>query len=123
MTTLDVNITDVAAWQIIGDRYLVELAEVEDTVIGGILIPNSGELTRGWACGKIVNRGHNADDHYSVGVNPGHAHRLDASVVVPMFFNVGDFVVFERLSGKDFLVGGKKYRMVNQVDVLAKVEG
>ena len=37
-----------------------------------------------------------------------------------MFFNVGDVIVFERLTGKTFYMGGYEYRELSQCDVLAK---
>ena len=101
------HVHDVKNWSILGDRYAIEIYEVADLQYGDILIPDQGENRRGWACGEIV------------GV--GNGHRLETDVTVPMFYGVGDVVVFERLTGKDFFIGGKEVRILSQIDVLAKI--
>jgi co-chaperonin GroES (HSP10) len=105
---LDYNSLNVEDnFEVLGDRYAVEIMEVDDLLIGDILIPDRGEVERRWQVGRIVS--------------VGNGHRLEADVTVPMFFKKGDVIIFERLTGKDFFFGHGEYRIMNQIDVLARV--
>jgi co-chaperonin GroES (HSP10) len=107
-TKLNYNgITVKDNFEILGDRYAVEIMEVDDLLIGDILIPDKGEVERKWQAGEIVA--------------VGNGHRLETDVTVPMFFEKGDVVVFERLTGKDFFFGHGEYRIMSQIDVLARI--
>jgi co-chaperonin GroES (HSP10) len=99
---------DVDHFEVLGDRYLVEMVDVPDRkTVGNIVIPDLGEAQRGWAVGRICK--------------VGNGHRLETDVTVPMFFGEGDMIFFERLTGKDYHLGGSEYRILSQIDVLAKV--
>lgn len=104
---IDYNKLSISGFEVLGDRYLVELVEPTELMVGDILIPDRGEVERKWAMGRIV------------GV--GNGHRLERDVTVPMFYGVGDLVIFERLTGKDFFFGHGEYRMMSQIDVLARI--
>lgn len=101
------DITVSKNFHILGDRYAVEIMDVDDLLIGDILVPSQGEVERKWAVGEIV------------GV--GNGHRLETDVTVPMFYQVGDIIIFERLTGKDFFFGHGEYRIMSQIDVLARI--
>jgi co-chaperonin GroES (HSP10) len=98
---------DPSHFEVLGDRYMVRVLDPGDNVVGGIVIPDQGEAKRGWVVGEIVR--------------VGNGHRLESDTTVPMFFKVGDTVFVERLTGKDFKLASGEYRILSQIDVLAKV--
>lgn len=124
------DIQDVSKLVPHGDRLLVEEIEVEDAayIKGGdgrdiklVLSrepmrrnprdprPEPGteelvEIARGWKLGRVVA--------------VGSGHRMEIDVTVPMPFEVGDYVFFERMTGRELDFRGVKYRIINQVDVL-----
>lgn len=98
---------DPSKFNLLGDRVMVEVLDVEDVLKSGFVLPDVGESRRGWMAGKVVR--------------VGDGHRLERDESVPMFVKVGDTCIMERLTGKDFKIGGKDYRILSQVDVLAVV--
>jgi co-chaperonin GroES (HSP10) len=98
-----------------GDRIIVEKVEVENVhVIPGMdttieIAGGDGDLenARGYFLGRVLA--------------VGNGHRLEADVTVPMPFAVGQVWLIERFSGREIVLGGKKYRVVNQVDVFCYV--
>jgi co-chaperonin GroES (HSP10) len=94
-------------FEILGDRYMVEVLEISDFNHAGIVLIQKDENQRGWLVARVVA--------------VGNGHRLESDVKVPMFYSVGDVVFMERLTGKDFHLGGKEYRILSQIDVLARV--
>lgn len=111
----DYALMDPTTWEVLGDRYLVRMMDVADIMYGAIAVPDQGEMKRGWAAGRVVAVG--GKDMLGERL----AHRLERDEWVPMFYGVGDVVVFERLSGKDFHIGMATYRMISQINVLARV--
>lgn len=90
---------------LIGDRYLVEVLEVDDVTPSGILIPGD-PLTRAWECAKVLV--------------VGNGDRLDSAVEKHMYFKVGDIIMIERLSGREIFMGERKCRIVNQVTTFGR---
>lgn len=89
-------------FELIGDRYLIEMLDISDVTPSGILIPGD-PLSRGWEAARIVA--------------VGNGHRLERDELIPMFFTVGDVVSVERLSGRQINMGGRDVRIVNQTAV------
>lgn len=110
-----------------GDRLLVREIEVEDehfTAEGrkifiarartqaesraGIPETNALETERGWKLAEIIAI--------------GNGHRLEADVTVPIhsWFEVGDVVYVESLTGRKLVLQSETYHVVNQTDVLGK---
>jgi co-chaperonin GroES (HSP10) len=94
-------------FEVLGDRYLVEVLEISDYNHAGIVLIQKDENQRGWLVARIAA--------------VGNGHRLERDEYVPMFYKVGDVVFMERLTGKDFKLGGLDYRILSQIDVLARV--
>jgi len=97
-----------------GDRYLVELLDADADIIvkredgstGKVYLPEntSTEEMAGFYWARIIAA--------------GSGHRLEANVVVPMPHQAGDIVMIEKYSGREIQLGLKKYRIVNQIDVV-----
>lgn len=107
MATFKYGSQDPSKFEVFGDRVMVEVLEVEDVLKSGFVLPDVGESRRGWMAGKVVR--------------VGNGHRLEKDEYVPMFAKEGDVLIMERLTGKDFLISGKTYRILSQIDVLAKI--
>ncbi|MEM4257498.1 MAG: co-chaperone GroES [Candidatus Diapherotrites archaeon] len=82
----------------VGERVLVKVLEAEEKTAGGIYLPES---EKGKSHKGVVEAVGNLKDV-----------KLD----------VGDVVFFESYAGSDLNVEGKKYKLLNVKDVLAKVE-
>lgn len=88
----------------LGDRLVVEPIEQEETTASGIVLPESAKEKP--QRGRVVAAG------------PG---RLEDGERQPMDVAEGDIVVFDKWSGKEFKISDKKYLILNEGDVLAKV--
>jgi co-chaperonin GroES (HSP10) len=108
-TSLKIQIPEnLNEWHLVGDRYLIQLGDLNDTITpSGFLVPDVGELKRGYAAGEVVL--------------VGNGHKIEREETVTMHFKVGDIIIFERLSGKEIMLGGRRHRLVAQVDCLAKI--
>lgn len=94
---------DVEQGEIIGDRYLLERVEINHETASGISLAGQTPETTGWQAGIIIK--------------VGNGHRLERNETVPMFFKVGDLVICERFSGREFRVRGTTYVLMNQTQV------
>jgi co-chaperonin GroES (HSP10) len=95
-----------------GDRYIVELLDIDDSVFIGesrLFTPGLSETERGWKAARVIA--------------VGNGHRLESDATVPMFYKPGDVLLIERLTGRELTLRGKKYLILNQVDVLARFTG
>lgn len=124
-----------------GDRYLVETLEVDDVMQFGQLLvivqdPNVNPRdakadpqveNRGIIAAVIVQAGNGhllgLADHALV-LSAG-AERIErAPADVPMFFEAGDVVLIDRSArGRPLRYANRELRLVNQIDVLARIEG
>lgn len=114
----------------VGDRYIVQLLKVSNETDTGIWLPEESvnEQSTGFSVARVVAVG-GVEHHPFPKRNDEHAsqifgrwgHRLDRDTWVPMFCKVGDLVLVDRYAGRTMVLGGKQYRQVNQVDVLAKL--
>jgi co-chaperonin GroES (HSP10) len=98
-----------------GDRYLIELIDVE----------RAYWITDGFGQRKRiqVEGGESLEErngyYFARIISKGNGHRLEVDVMVPMPFDPGDVVMVEKFSGREVEMGAKKYRILNQTDVLA----
>lgn len=93
---------------LIGDRYLLEQIEVDQTTKSGIVLPGQTEDVTGWQLGRVIA--------------VGNGHRLETDATVPMFFDEGDYVLCERFSGRRFIINGTTYIVMNQTSCFGKVQ-
>lgn len=98
---------DVEGGDIIGDRYLLERAEIDHETASGIALPGQTPEVTGWQAGIVIK--------------VGNGHRLENDTQVPMFFGVGDLLICERFSGREFRARGKTYVLINQTQVFERV--
>ncbi len=130
--TSDESITmgDISTLQPNGDRYLVKPVNVVHRTSSDLVLPID-ETTTGWFAARIlaVGNGHRLEVPdpavVTYRVSPSE-DTLESTVerpqaTVPMFFSKGDVVLIDRLAGRPVTVQGVEYRIVNQVDVLAKI--
>ena len=84
---------------LIGDRYLVEILDVESVTESGIMLMD-GVLSRAIEYARVLI--------------VGNGDRLDSDVHKTMYFKKGDVIVMERLAGREEMLSGRSYRLVNQ---------
>lgn len=89
---------------LLGDRYLIEEIAV-DVSLGGLIIPTDS-ATLGWRVGKVVA--------------VGNGHRLERDETVPVFYQLGDVLMVEKLSGRELHMRGKRYIVINQTNVIGR---
>lgn len=122
-----------------GDRYVVEVIDLDETIeLGQMLVVtqdptldpkdprNNPQIEqRGVLTAVIVQRG---NGHLLGLPDPALLTPSDSivrsSADVPMFYEPGDVVfVDHNAKGRNVKIVGRECRIVNQIDVLAKVEG
>lgn len=130
-----------------GDRYLVEVIDVEDTIqLGQMLVvvqpqqvndkdPSADPQieNRGVIAGVVITAGNGhllgLADHATVVYNEDDDGRDIPEMTrvpadVPMFYHPGDVVLIDRNSrGRALKIVNHEYRLVNQIDCLAKIDG
>ncbi len=89
----------------LADRVVIKPAEAEETVQGGIIIPDTAKEKP--QKGEIV------------AVGPGKAS--DSGDIVKMTVKVGDVVLYGKYSGTEVTVDGDDYLIVRESDILAVV--
>lgn len=107
MNIVEKRVANVIAWNckvedipfLIGDRYLIEKLDVESVTESGIMLMD-GVLTRAVEYGRVLM--------------VGNGDRLDSDVHKTMYFKKGDVIVFERLAGREEMLAGRSYWIVNQ---------
>ena len=90
-----------------GNRYLIEPYSIDQVAKYDIVLPQDDEESRFWNAGKIV------------AVGDGNNH--DGKEVANMKYYVGDIVTWERLSGREYFISGKRYHMVFATHILARL--
>jgi chaperonin GroES len=89
----------------LGTRIVVEPVEQEDVTTGGILLPETAK--------EKPQRG------IVVAVGPGN--RDDDGEYIPLDVKEGDKVLFNKYSGTEIKVDGKKVLIMKESDVLAVI--
>ena len=91
----------------LGNRVVIERVDAEESVKGGIIIPDSAK-----------EKGQEA---VVVAVGPGK--KTDDGTLVPMDVKVGDHVLIGKYSGSDVNVDGADYVIVTEDEILGVLEG
>ena len=86
--------------QPLSDRVLIEPTAAEEVTASGIIIPDSAKEKP--LRGTVLAVGNGTKDE-------------------PMILKAGDQVLFGKYAGSEFELDGKKYLMMRQNDVLAKL--
>jgi chaperonin GroES len=91
----------------LGDRVLVEPVEKEETIAGGLLLPETAKEKP--QQGKVLAAG---------------AGRYDEDGArIPMDVKVGDLVLFAKYAGTEIKLDGKKMLIMKESDLLGIIEG
>ena len=98
---MSVNIRPLA------DRLLVEPIEQEETIAGGLLLPETAK--------EKPQKG--------AVLAAGEGRRDDDGKRIPMDVKVGDNVLFAKYAGTEIKLDGKKLLIMKESDVLGVVEG
>jgi chaperonin GroES len=88
------------------DRIVVKRIEEQETVRGGIIIPDSAKEKP--QEGEVVA--------------VGHGKRLEDGKLVPLDLKVGDRILFGKYSGSDIKVDGDEYLIMREDEVLGVLD-
>lgn len=89
----------------LGDRVLVEPVEREETIAGGLLLPETAKEKP--QQGDVLAA--------------GEGRRDDNGKRIPMDVNVGDKVLFAKYAGTEIKLNGKKLLIMKESDILGIV--
>ena len=84
------------------DRVLIKRVEEQETVRGGIIIPDSAK----------------EKPQEAEVVAVGHGKRLENGEVVPLDVRVGDRILFGKYTGNEIRLDGEEYIIMREEDVL-----
>ncbi len=89
----------------LGDRILVEPVEKEETIAGGLLLPETAK----------------EKPQQGMVLAAGEGRRDDDGKRVPMDVKVGDKVLFAKYAGTEIKLEGKKLLIMKETDILGIV--
>ena len=90
----------------LGDRLLVQRMEQEETLKGGIILPDSAKKKQ----------------EIAVVVAVGSGKTTDEGKTLPMPVKVGDKVLMDKYSGQEVTVEDEEYVVLRADDVIATIE-
>ncbi|WP_316358323.1 co-chaperone GroES [Candidatus Neptunichlamydia sp. REUL1] len=90
----------------LGDRLLVKRIEQEETLKGGIILPDSAKKKQEMAIVVAIGSGKTTDD----GKN------------LPMPVKVGDKVLMDKYSGQEVTMDDEEYVVLRAGDIIATIE-
>lgn len=90
----------------LGDRLIVQRLEQEDTLKGGIILPDSAKKKQEMAKVVAVGKGKVTEE----GKN------------LPMPVKEGDTILMDKYSGQEVTIDGEEYMVLRADDVIATVE-
>jgi chaperonin GroES len=90
----------------LGNRVLVQRLESQETVKGGIILPDSAKKKQETA--KVV------------AVGPGK--RLDDGKVLPVAVKIGDVILMDKYSGQEVTIDDEEYMILKADDIIAIIE-
>ena len=91
--------------QPIGSKLIVNVKEVEEKTVGGILLPT--------AKGQKQQTG--------TVIAAGEGHMLEDGTRAPLSIKVGDEVIFAKFAGTEVQMDGSPYFILDEKDIYAKV--
>jgi chaperonin GroES len=90
----------------IGNRVLAQRLEAEETMKGGIILPDSAKKKQETALVIAIGTG----------------KRLDDGKVLPIPVKVGDKILVDKYSGQEVTVDDEEYLIVKADDIIAIIE-
>jgi chaperonin GroES len=90
----------------LGNRVLAQRLEVQETLKGGIILPDSAKKKQETA--KVV------------AVGPGK--KLDDGQVVPVPVAIGDVILMDKYSGQEVSIDDEEYLILKADDIIAIIE-
>ncbi len=90
----------------IGNRVIAKRLESEDTVKGGIIIPDSAKKKQETA--KVIS--------------VGEGKRTDDGKLIPVPVKVGDVILMDKYSFQEVTIDDEEYIIVKAEDIIAKIE-
>lgn len=90
----------------LGNRVLVQRLEAQETLKGGIILPDSAKKKQESA--RIM------------AVGPGK--KLEDGKVIPMPVKVGDIVLMDKYSGQEVTIDDEEYMILKADDIIAIIE-
>ena len=90
----------------IGDRVIVEPIESETKTPGGLIIPDAAKEKP--STGRVVVA--------------GSGERTKDGVLIPLEVKIGDIVLYQKFTGTDVTIDGKKYIVFHEKELLAIME-
>ncbi|RMG78014.1 MAG: co-chaperone GroES [Chloroflexi bacterium] len=91
----------------LGDRLIVEPIEKEETIAGGLLLPETAK----------------EKPQQGVVLAAGEGRRDEDGDRIPMDVKVGDKVLFAKYAGTEIKLDGKKLLIMKESDILGIIEG
>lgn len=90
----------------LGNRVLVQRMEPQETMKGGIILPDSAKKKQETA--KVVSI--------------GSGKRLDDGKVLPIPVKVGDVILMDKYSGQEVTINDEEYMILKADDIIATIE-
>lgn len=90
----------------LGSRVLVKRLEPQETMKGGIILPDSAKKKQ--------------ESAEVVAVGPGK--RLDDGKIIPVPVNVGDIILMDKYSGQEITLDDEEYLILKADDIIATIE-
>ena len=90
----------------LGNRVLVQRLEPQETMKGGIILPDSAKKKQETA--KVVSI--------------GSGQRLDDGKMLPIPVNVGDVILMDKYSGQEVTINDEEFLILKADDIIATIE-
>lgn len=90
----------------LGNRVLVQRLEPQETMKGGIILPDSAKKKQETA--KVVAI--------------GSGKRLEDGKLLPVPVNVGDVILMDKYSGQEVTIDDEEYVIVKADDIIATIQ-
>ncbi|HLB53458.1 MAG TPA: co-chaperone GroES [Chlamydiales bacterium] len=90
----------------LGNRVLVQPLEPQETVKGGIILPDSAKKKQESA--RVIS------------IGPGKT--LDDGRVLPISVKVGDVILMDKYAGQQVWIDDKEYMVLKADDIIATIE-
>ncbi|MBM3183858.1 MAG: co-chaperone GroES [Chlamydiae bacterium] len=90
----------------LGSRVLVQRLEAQETMKGGIILPDSAKKKQETA--KVIAI--------------GQGKKLDDGKILPIPVKVGDVILMDKYSGQEVTVNDEEYVILKADDIIATIE-